>query len=297
MNFEGGHAMFGYIKPDIPELKVKEHELYKATYCGLCKTMGKKTGCMSKLTLSYDFAFLALVRMVTDNVKGEIKMRRCMVHPLKKRPMVEPNEALSFCAKSSVILTRMKLKDNVNDSRGITKLKAKISNLVSIFLKKTEDELKPLEKKVSECIDNLTALEKTNSDSVDETASTFGELLGNVASFGYEDSLYRILYEIGFHLGKWIYVIDAIDDMKDDIKKKSYNVLINSYDGELNDSDKESLYCAMMLELELMSKSIELIDFSNHRDIESIIKNIIYSGMVKETRRVLRLDNCEACNK
>ena len=282
--------MFGYIKPDIPELKVKEHEVYKATYCGLCRTMGKCTGCISRLTLSYDFAFLGLVRMATDNVKGEIKMRRCMVHPFKKRPMVEPNESLEFCAKSSIILTKMKLKDNINDSHGLSKLKAKIAGLVSIFFKKTDDELKPLEKKVGECIDNLTALEKANSTSVDETAHTFGELLGSVASFGYDNALNRILYEVGYHLGKWIYVIDAIDDMKDDLKKRSYNVIINAYENELSDADRDSLYCAMMLELDTMSKSLELIDFSNHRDIESIIKNIIYSGMVKETRRVLMLD-------
>ena len=283
--------MFGYIKPDIPELKVKEHEVYKATYCGLCRTMGKCTGCMSRLTLSYDFAFLGLIRMATDNVKGEIKMRRCMVHPFKKRPMVEPNESLEFCAKSSVILTKMKLKDNINDSHGLAKLKAKTVGLVSLFFKKTEKELVPLEKKVGECIDNLTTLEKENSSSVDQAASTFGELLGSVASFGYDSSLNRILYDVGYHLGKWIYVIDAIDDMKDDFKKKSYNVLINAYENELTDDDKDSLYCAMMLELESMSKSMELIDFSNHRDIESIIKNIIYSGMVKETLRVLRLDS------
>ncbi len=287
--------MFGYIKPDIPELKVKEHELYKATYCGLCRTMGKCTGCMSRLTLSYDFAFLGLVRMVTDNVKGEVKMRRCMVHPFKKRPMVEPNESLEFCAKASVILTKMKLKDNINDSHGLSRLKAKIANLVSIFFKKTEEELKPLEKKVGECIDNLTVLEKENSDSVDETASTFGELLGSVASFGYDGTLSRILYEVGYHLGKWIYVIDAIDDMKDDYKKRSYNVLLNSYGQELDNNHRDALFCAMMLELEQMSKSLELIDFSSHKDIEGVIKNIIYSGMVKETHKILRLDVCQEC--
>ena len=107
----------------------------------------------------------------------------------------------------------------------------------------------------------------------------------------------ELLYEVGYHLGKWIYVIDAIDDMKDDLKKRSYNVLINSYGNELTDNDRESLYCAMMLELDAMSKSMELIDFSAHRDIESIIKNIIYSGMVKETRKVLMLDKCDKCEK
>ena len=91
--------MFGYVKPDIPELKVKDNELYKATYCGLCKTMGKCTGCISRLTLNYDFVFLALVRMVLENVKGNVRMRRCMLHPLKKRPVLV---ALFFALKRKI---------------------------------------------------------------------------------------------------------------------------------------------------------------------------------------------------
>ena len=77
--------MFGYVKPMIPELKVKENELYKGTYCGLCRTMGKSTGCLSKLTLNYDFAYLALVRVVLEKRKATVKMRRCPVHPFKKK--------------------------------------------------------------------------------------------------------------------------------------------------------------------------------------------------------------------
>ena len=287
--------MFGYIKPDVAELKVKEHTLYKATYCGLCRAMGKCTGCMSRLTLSYDFAFLALVRMVTDNVKGEVKMRRCIAHPFKKRPMVEINPSLEFCAKSSAILTRMKLKDNINDSRGVAKLKAKTVNLLSLFFKKTDKELSTLEKKVSQCINNLTVFEKNQSDSLDETAATFGELLGSVAAFGYENAYERIMYEIGYHLGKWIYVIDAVDDIDEDYKKKSYNAILNSYGNELNNSHRDALFCAMMLELDAMSKSLELIDFSNHRDVEAIIKNVIYSGLINETRRVLKMDSYDTC--
>lgn len=287
--------MFGYIKPNIPELRVKEHELYKATYCGLCKTMRKSTGCMSNFTLSYDFVFLSLVHIVTSKTKGEIKKGRCIAHPFKSRPMLKSNEPLEFSARASVILTRMKLRDNINDSRGLSKLKAKMVGLVSVFFKKTDKDLLPLVKKVRECIDNLSVLEKENSDSADKTASTFGELLGIVASYEYDGALERILYDIGYHLGKWIYVVDAVDDMKDDIKKKSFNVFVNVYGSSLADEDKDAIYCAMMLELDKMSKSIELLDFSEHRDVEGIIKNIIYDGMVNESRRVLKLDKC-SCN-
>ena len=280
--------MFGYIKPCIPELKVKEHELYKATYCGLCKTMGKCTGCLSTLTLSYDFAFLSLIRMVADNAKGEIKMRRCLSHPFKKRPMLQINDALQFSAKSSVILTRLKLQDNINDSYGIARLGAKIAGCVSIFLKKTDKNLVKMQEQIKECIAELTALEKQGSDSIDETASTFGKLLGICASHGYEGTTKILMYDIGFHLGKWIYVIDAIDDLSKDVKKGSYNPLKIAIGTELNDSSKAMLYSATMLELDKMSKSVELLDFSHHRDIEGIIKNVVYEGLVNETKHVLK---------
>lgn len=279
--------MFGYIKPNIPEMKVRENELYKATYCGLCRAMGKHTGGMSRFTLSYDFAFFALLRMVLENVKGEIEMRKCMVHPFKKRPMLRINDTLKYTASTSVILTRLKLKDNINDSKGILRIKAKIVGLVSVFFKKTDKSLLELEGKIKGYIEELSSLEKESCDSIDRVAIVFGKLLGAIASYGLEDSNSKIAYEIGFHLGKWIYVIDACDDFYDDIKTGSYNVLKNAFGDTLTDDDKSTLKCAMMLELDTMSKGIELIDFSRHRDVEGVIRNIVFDGMIKETERIL----------
>ncbi|MBQ8146820.1 MAG: hypothetical protein IJ039_08545 [Clostridia bacterium] len=281
--------MFGYIKPNIPELRVKDHELYKATYCGLCRTMGKCTGCASKFTLSYDFAFFALVRMALEKTNGQVKMRRCMVHPFKKRPIMEINPVLEYSAKSSVILTRLKLKDNVNDSKGLSRLKAKIVGLVSIFFKKTDKELRPLEDKIKECIDALSVLEKEECDSIDKVADTFGQLLGNVASFGLDKESSVLGYEIGYHLGKWIYVIDACDDLSRDVKAGSYNVLKIAFGESLEESHKSILQNAMFLELNKMARAVELIDFTKHRDIEAVVKNIIFDGLIEETRRVLRI--------
>lgn len=284
--------MFGYVKPQIPELKVRENELYRATYCGLCRAMGKCTGKMSKLTLNYDFVFLVLLRKVLEKRSGEIKMRRCAVHPFKKRPMLEIDGAMEYCAKSSVILTRMKLKDNINDSHGFARLKAKIAGAVSIFFKKTDKELEPLEKHVGDCIASLTALEKKNCDSVDQVADVFGKLLAEVASFGLESVDKRLAEQAGYHLGKWIYVIDAIDDMESDIKTGSYNPIVNSFGRELSENDKRLLHSAAMLELNALSKSVELIDFSSHRDVEGILKNTVYIGMIAQTEKILKLTSC-----
>ena len=281
--------MFGYIKPNVPELRVRDYELYKATYCGLCRTMGKCTGCVSKMTLSYDFVFFALVRMALLKAKGELKRRRCVLHPLKKRPMLEINPTLEYTAKSSVILTRIKLKDNINDTHGFSRFFARIAGLVSIFFKKTDKNLLPLADKIKACFEELLHLEKEECDSIDMVANTSGELVGHVASFGLDEESAKIAYEIGFHLGKWVYVIDACDDLEKDVKKKSYNVLKYAFGNSLSDEDKELLKRAMLLELDAMSKYVERIDFSQHRDVEAIIKNIIFEGLVQETDKVLEI--------
>ena len=279
--------MFGYIKPVVGELKVKNYELYKATYCGLCRTMGKCTGCMSKLTLNYDFVFLVLIRKVFEKSSANIKMRRCLVHPFKKRPMMEIDDTLRYSARSSVILTKMKLKDNINDSHGLKKIKARVAGLLSVFLKRTPKDYTDLESDVKNCIEKLSDVEKSNEESVDIPASIFGELLSYIASYNLEGEVKDIASKIGYHLGKWIYIIDACDDMKSDIKTGSYNPVVNSFGKDISESDRDIIKCALMIELDEMSKYFDMLDYSNHMDVKEIIDNIIHDGMIKQTENFL----------
>jgi len=286
--------MFGYVKPLIPELKVKENELYKAAYCGLCRTMGKTTGCLSKLTLNYDFTYLALIRYALEGGSATVRMRRCAVHPFKKRPMLEIDETLKYSARASVILTRLKLQDNVNDSKGFSRIKAKLARFICIFLKKTDKELLPLQEKIEELILQLNCKEREKCDSIDTVADIFGNILKEIASFGLDGLNKRIAEEIGVHLGRWIYVMDACDDIEEDRKTGSYNPLICAFGDTLTGENVYAMRTAAMLELEAMSRSVELIDFSSHRDVEGLVKNVIYLGMVTETDRVLKFDGRSA---
>ena len=93
--------MFGYIKPVPAELKVREYELYRSVYCGLCGALGRNTTCVSRLTLSYDFVFLAIVRMALIGETGSLERRRCLAHPTKKRAVLTDAKQLDYCAKVS----------------------------------------------------------------------------------------------------------------------------------------------------------------------------------------------------
>lgn len=272
-------AVFGYIKPVKPELKVRELEFYRGIYCGLCRSMGKHTGGISRLTLSYDFAFLAAVRMVLSNIKPTFSSCRCMAHPFRKKAMCDDNEALAYCAAAAAVLTECKIRDDINDEKGMKRFAARFAHIFAKRMRLKAGEGAPAEA-IEKALKNLSELEKNSCESLDETADQFGQLLAAVVAHGLEGDKARIASAIGHSVGRYIYVLDAADDLEEDKKTGSYNPL--KY-GEIKPAE---LSIAVRLELTKLENAINLLDFSGKRDLEGIIKNIIYLGMPSEADRV-----------
>ena len=275
----GGVPVFGYIKPVKPELKVRELEFYRGIYCGLCRSMGIHTGCISRLTLSYDFAFLAAVRMVLCDVTPSFSLKRCMVHPLHKKAMCDDNEALAYCASAAAVLTECKIRDDINDEKGFGRLAAKFAHVFALRMRKKAGDNAPVAA-VEDCLARLSQLEKNKCDSLDEPANIFGELLSEIVSYGLEGAEQRIAREIGRSVGRYIYVLDAADDLEEDKESDSYNPL------RYSPIAAENLSIAVRLELSKLEGAVNLLDFSGKSDLEGIIKNIIYLGMPEEADRV-----------
>ncbi len=271
--------MFGYIKPVKPELKVRELEFYRGIYCGLCRSMGIHTGGISRLTLSYDFAFLAAVRMVLSDIKPSFSARRCATHPLRKKAMCDDNPALEYCASAAAVLTECKIRDDINDEKGFGRLAARFAHIFAKRMRKKAGDYAPAEA-IEKSLAELSALEKDKCPSLDEPADCFGELLAEVVSFGLDGSKARIAAEIGRSVGRFIYVLDAADDLEEDKKTDSYNPLRYS---PISPAD---LSVAVRMELSKLEAAVNLLDFSGKRDLEGLIKNIIYLGMPSEADRV-----------
>ena len=115
--------MLGYIRTQGPELRLRDYEIYRALYCGLCRHMGKCTGQCSRFSLSYDFVFLAAVRISILNEPVTTILSRCPVHPLHKRKTVKDSETLKYCADASALLTYHKCRDDLADERGFKKMR------------------------------------------------------------------------------------------------------------------------------------------------------------------------------
>jgi len=286
-----GGAMFGYVKPQHSELLVREYEFYRATYCGICRSMKHHTGFLSNVTLSYDSVFLALVRMLyLEDSEFSSEMKRCIAHPLKKRCMLTENAATEYTARAFAILTYYKLADDLQDEGTAKKLAVSLTRPI-LSSARQRANLPALAEAVKEKLAAITALEKKKTPSVDAPATLFGELLGEVFAEGLSEKDRIVPYAVGYHLGKFIYCADAAEDYEKDLKSGSYNPYVLIYGGEeLSDENKQNIKCAILLECTELERAVNLLPFGNRKTIESIINNIIYLGI---TKRLAFLDKRE----
>ncbi len=274
--------MFGYVKPVTAELLVKEYEFYKATYCGVCRSMRKITGTLSNVLHSYDSVFLALVRMLyVDDSQIGAKKKRCIAHPIKPKVMLNRNDATDYTARAFAILTYYKLRDDLNDEK-LGKRMA-VGTLRPIFASaKNRADLNDLAKITKEKLEAIDVLEKSRSKSVDEPAKLFGEILGEIFASGLEGTDRAVTYTLGFHLGKFIYAADAAEDYEKDRKSGSYNPYVELYGGaDLTDENRATIKCALLLECKGIEGAVNLLPFGKKITIENIINNIIYLGLPK----------------
>ena len=283
--------MFGYVRTMDPELKVKEHELYKATYCGLCRSMGKCTGQCSRMTLNYDFVFLALTRYAISPCKVSFKSRTCLAHPFLKRKSMEQNEILEFCAQASAILNYQKVLDDLNDEKGAKKLRALMARPLVAHARKKAIKKSPalceLDLLISRKLKELDAIEKDEHSGVDLPAAAFGDILGEIMSFGYDGANKRIAFELGKHVGAWIYVADALDDMREDAKKGRYNPILKLYGGRIpTEAELSLIYDATKNKLFAASDAFDLINI-NDDGIKNILANVLYIGIPKKTEEII----------
>ncbi|SMC40190.1 DUF5685 family protein [Papillibacter cinnamivorans] len=278
--------MFGYVRPLRGELKVKHFEQFKAAYCGLCHTLENRYGPFARWILNYDFTFLAI--LLSPETQPDYLHLRCAASPLRKKCVCARTGALELAADDSMILFWWKLKDSVSDSPFP---KAAVYRLLSLFFYpayRKAARLRPeFDRQVSLCLRELKALEEDGCDSLDRPADTFARIL-SFSALGVEDpKRRRPLEQLLYHLGRWIYIVDACDDLAADLKEGNYNPVALRYALSASPIAGEalsSLETTLRHSQSLMASAFELVDFGVWSDI---LENMIYLGLPQVTRQVL----------
>lgn len=261
--------MFGYIIPNKDELKIKEERKYRSYYCGLCHGLGKYHGLLSKLTLSYDLNFVYILLSNIYAYDTYTKRHFCILHPFTKKEIIT-NSICEYVSDLNLILTYYKIEDDILDEGS---LKAKLLKLIykkeaNKLIKKYPD----LCNQVKDELEHIHQLENEQCDDIDQLSTHFGKIMGNM--FNMNDDIFSDdLYQCGFYIGKFVYLLDAYDDLEKDIKKKQFNPLIKRKDQPSFKKDIE-----MILEL-YASQCMYYYHRLPIDDDKGILENILFSGI------------------
>ena len=272
--------MFGYVTASLKELDKEAEKRYRAVYCGICRRIRMQSGQLARLGLSYDMAFLALLLMSLYEPEETAGEKACNLHPIQKRPWVD-NKFIQYAADMNVALSYYNCLDDWEDDR---KYSAKLlAGQFGKHLPEIEARYPRQCSAIAACIGQLSELEKAGCANPDEPASCFGNLMGELLT--YEEDLWApTLRQMGFYLGRFIYLLDAALDYDKDEKKKKYNPYLAMGTGK--DWPRWEEY--LMLTMGRCTGNFEKLPLVQDK---SLLDNILYSGIWMHVKRKGQKEN------
>lgn len=239
--------MFGYVRPLKAALSEENASRYQAVYCGLCRTIGKQYGLIAQMFLNYDFTFLAMT-LSKEKEAPCIACRRCPIYPMRKRKTWGQDYGLELAATESVILTYWKLRDNISDSKWIKKFPFWMASVLLLpAYRKAARGCPSFDQTVKHCLKELKQMEKERCASLDRSADAFARILQ--AASGVDGQAGNVaLSHMLYHIGRFIYIIDAWDDLEEDQKNEAYNPILIQYGTDIKSAQeiiRETLYASL----------------------------------------------------
>lgn len=281
--------MFGYIIANKAELKLKDYEKYREYYCGVCNSLKERYGIVSGLSLSYDVTFLAILLSALYESETTRQSKHCIVHPVNKH-FYFSNDMIDYAADMCLLLSYFKCLDDWQDDKNFARLTYSTVSRKNVrgICKKYPVQAKA----IRENLKKLNSYENKNEETcnIDALSSCFGGLLGKVfcnkrADCRF-DTFQNDLYNMGYHLGKYIYILDAYDDLEQDIKKGDFNSFIGICEtiADFDSYVKELL----LMEAADAAQAFEMLPIVKDVDI---LRNIIYSGIWIKYYEIFRRRN------
>ena len=261
--------MFGYIAINKAEMKFRDFDIYHAYYCGLCKDLKERYGRSGQITLSYDMTFLIILLSGLYEPPAEDTIRNCVAHPFQKHA-ARTNEITQYAADMNIVLSYYHCLDDWTDEH---KKKAWInSRLLRSKVKQIEKTYPEKVKLIRDMLAQISSCEKANEQDLDKMAGLFGEIMAEI--FVWKQDIWKdSLHRMGFFLGKFIYLMDAYEDIDDDIANACYNPFMQFREREDFDD-----YCKQILTMMIAecSREFEKLPILTHAEI---LRNILYSGV------------------
>ena len=270
--------MFGYVRPSLGKLSEEDKARFGAAYCGLCRTLGERYGQAARMILNYDLTFLAIL-LWPEEVPAAAH-GGCAAHPFSGRAYYPGNPALELAADESVILSWWQIRDALADPGG-GKGKYRAASLALKGAYGRAAERRPdLDRITREKLEQLRELEEARCPSLDRPADAFAGLLAAAAAGAPDPVKRRVLEQMLYHLGRWIYLADARDDLEEDKLSGRYNPVAARYGPR---GDDGALRLTMDNSLARIGAALQLGDFGCRT---ALLENIVYLGLPAVERAV-----------
>ena len=278
--------MFGYVRPPAQDLPEGELNRFRTMYCGLCHTLSRRYGQAARMILNYDFTYLAI--LLSNGTADAENAGRCWVSPVKKRPYLESTAAMELAADESVILAYWQLQDGAEDHTWAAGLKYRGgAQLLEGAYRKAAAFRPEFDAAVRRQLRLLHALETAEDPSMDRAADTFAVLLSGASAEIEDPTRRRILEQILYHLGRWVYLIDAADDLKRDGESGNYNPVALRYglkNGVWTPESRRDFALTLDHSIQRMAAAFELWDFGVWT---AVLESTFYAGLFRVGHAVL----------
>ena len=286
--------MFGYVRTDTPYLYIKDETLYKAMYCGVCKGIAEVCGHRARMGLSYDVTFLSVILHNIAGIDVTIEKSHCLTHCIRSRKMANVDEMTRMLGAFNTELVYYKYTDDIKDGdRGRGK---------RLWFQKGHRRVKKkypeIERIVRENMAAQEALEKSRSDSIDRAADATANMLAEFSDYVLGEKRTQYSRSLFYAVGKWIYLIDALDDYDKDKKKGAYNPFLLAYGAEnkraLTERHAEDLDFIFRTLFYDIRDNLGRVEFHFNRDLSD---NILLRGLPVTTRKIMSCENCKNCRR
>ena len=261
--------MFGYVVMNKPEIRFKDFDLYRSFYCGLCRELREKYGISGQITLTYDMTFVVVLLSALYEPPTQKGTTRCVIHPVCKQP-VRKNAATEYGADMNVLLTYYKCMDDWEDEKkfaalGYGKILQRKNNRLSRRYPEKAEKIRKL-------LEELSQMEKAGETDIDKMSGCFGRIMEEI--FAWKTDIWEgSLRRMGFYLGKFIYILDAYDDVEKDVKNGNYNPFAEKYIMKGFNEQVRQLLIMMMAQTCREFEKLPIIKYTD------ILRNILYSGV------------------
>ena len=270
--------MFGYVRPRRDRMGQAELEAWQAAYCGLCRALGKGYGFSARFLVNYDMTFLYLLRASVSEPAGTARCW-CPAKVCGRKSCTLDPEGFGAAAAFTVILCYEKLRDNVRDEGFFKGLPYRFLSLVYRRAYKRAAARQPdFAALTARQLAALRELEAAESPSVDAVADAFAQITAGCAGDLADPALRRPMEQVLYQTGRFLYLADALDDLKKDCESGSYNPLRFRFapeNGALSEEDLAYLTQLTDCSVNLAGAALALLPLRSH---ETLLENIVYLG-------------------